>query len=67
MLDQVMSDGQRLGHEPSLGELRERFAREFAQLPSPYKALVSPPRYPVDVSIGLRNLQSELTQKLQRR
>ena len=67
LLDQVMSEGRRLGREPALGELRERFAREFARLPSEYKALVSPPRYTVDISLGLRDLESELTEKLQRR
>jgi nicotinate phosphoribosyltransferase len=67
LLEQVMSDGRRLGRKPALGQLRERFAREFAWLPSEYRALVSPPSYPVEVSPGLRDLESQLTKKLQRR
>ena len=67
LLEQVMSEGRRLGREPALGELRERFAREFARLPSEYKARASPPRYTVDISPGLRNLESLLKEKLQRR
>jgi nicotinate phosphoribosyltransferase len=67
LLEQVMSEGRRLNREPDLGELRERFAQEFARLPSEYKKLISPPRYPVEISSGLRDLQSRLTKKLQHR
>ncbi len=67
LLEQVMSEGRRLNREPDLGELRERFAQEFARLPSEYKKLISPPRYPVEISSDLRDLQSRLTKKLQHR
>ncbi len=62
LLRGVMRDGVRTGEAPSLGELRERFAAEFARLPERHKALRSPERYTVEHSQALDDLQWRVTQ-----
>ncbi len=63
-LRQVMSQGRISQPLPSLQESRQNFLAQFALLPEPYKALKDPPRYPVDLSPGLRDLQSRVEQRL---
>ncbi len=64
LLEIVMESGRRTRPAPSLDEIRERFAAEFAKLPTPYKALRSPDRYPVLHSWALDELQWGVTQNV---
>jgi nicotinate phosphoribosyltransferase len=56
LLHEVMRDGRRLEEPESLGELRDRLAREFRRLPARHKALRSPAMYDVTVSPALARL-----------
>lgn len=61
LLVPVMRRGRRAGPSPSLGESRERAARELARLPDALRELgAAPEPYPVEVSAGLRALTAEL-------
>lgn len=51
-----MKDGKRLHPVASLEKLRQRFQVEFAALPEPYKALISPQLYDVTLSEKLKQL-----------
>ena len=62
LLAEVMRDGQRTVPAPTLLELRERFAANFARLPERYKALRSPDLYPVHHTWALEELQWGATQ-----
>ncbi|MDF1552327.1 MAG: nicotinate phosphoribosyltransferase [Deferrisomatales bacterium] len=59
LLVPVMALGRRLGQPESLGEIRDRFATEFAALANVHKALRNPARYPVRLSPKLTRLQQE--------
>jgi nicotinate phosphoribosyltransferase len=67
LLAEVMRDGKRLAPNPSLEELRGRFAQEFAHLPERCKALRSPERYEVRISPALERLQEEVTRQIRER
>ena len=60
LLTEVMRDGMRTGPAADLRDLRKRCAAELAELPEPYKALMSPARYPVSISARLENLRDRL-------
>lgn len=62
LLTEVMRDGQRTVPAPTLLELRERFAANFARLPERYKVLRSPDLYPVHHTWALEELQWGATQ-----
>lgn len=62
LLGQVMRGGRRTASAPPLAEMRERFAVNFARLPERYKALRSPPLYPVDRTWALEETQWRATQ-----
>ena len=62
LLTEVMRDGQRTVPPPTLLELRECFAANFARLPECYKALRSPDLYPVHHTWALEELQWGATQ-----
>ncbi len=66
-LQPVMQGGRICQPLPSLKESREYFLSQFALLPEPYKALEDPPRYPVELSPGLQDLQSRVEQQIQQR
>ncbi len=66
LLRPVMERGKRLAPNPTLDELRARFAKEWAALPDAYKALTGAPRYPVDVTPALRALEEQLTSEHRR-
>lgn len=57
LLQPVVRAGRRLGPGPGLTEVRRSFQASFMQLPDPYKALASPPRYPVRLSRQLKEIQ----------
>lgn len=59
LLSEVMRGGHPIAPLPSLAEVRERCGRNLRALPSAYKALRSPARYPVEVSGRLRRLGEE--------
>ncbi len=69
LLETVMIDGRRTRPAPSLSEIRERFNRDFGQLPEHYRRLRRPPRYPVAFSPALQRLtnrvQGNLLEKLE--
>jgi nicotinate phosphoribosyltransferase len=67
LLAEVLRAGKRLGPDPALLELRAHFGRQFAELPGRYKALRSPPRYPVDISPGLQRLQERVVRETRER
>ncbi|MFZ0613073.1 MAG: nicotinate phosphoribosyltransferase [Desulfobacterales bacterium] len=60
LLEPVMKNGRLPGPPPSLGEIRDRFARNLAALPDNYKDLGAAAPYPVDVSLRLQKLQEDL-------
>jgi nicotinate phosphoribosyltransferase len=67
LLQPVMRRGEILEPRPTLKDSREYFREQFNRLPEAYKALKQPPVYPVDLSPGLKNLQSQVEQDLRRR
>ncbi len=66
LLREVMSGGKQLAPPSSLQELREHFTREFVSLPGRYKALRSPPEYPVEISDSLDRLRWDVVRKMGR-
>lgn len=67
LLSDMMKDGERLYEASSLGELRERCARELERLPAHYRRIRSPDEYPVRVSEKLKARQRQVKQDLLRR
>ena len=65
LLVQVMTNGRRIGRSPALPDIRDRFRREFEQLPNEYKKLESPPDYPVSVSDALADLTRQVEERAQ--
>ncbi len=63
LLAEVMRDGRRLGGDPPLDTLRERFARELEMLPDECKALRSPGRYPVSTTSKLSRLHARTVEE----
>jgi nicotinate phosphoribosyltransferase len=67
LLRPVMRRGEIIRPQPSLSESREYCQAQFARLPEPYQALHDPPAYPVELSPGLRELQSRVEDELRQR
>ncbi len=67
LLKPVMRQGRIVQPLPSLNDSREHFQAQFTHLPEPYKALENPPAYPVELSPGLKDLQSRVETKLRQR
>ncbi len=63
LLEEVARDGVVTVPSPPLSAIRARFSREFASLPSPHKALLSPTQYDVRVSGRLEALRSRAARK----
>jgi nicotinate phosphoribosyltransferase len=57
LLQPVMRAGRRLGPSAKLADLRQSFQANFRQLPSEYKPLTQPPRYPARASRRLEEMQ----------
>ena len=57
MLLTVMAGGKPTGQLPALESVRRHFERSFSGLSEAYKALESPPQYPVSVSEKLQEIQ----------
>jgi nicotinate phosphoribosyltransferase len=64
LLCTVMHEGQRVADSPTLEEIRDRFNQDWPSLDSRFKALVGPPRFPVQVSPKLQRLTAEVREKL---
>lgn len=67
LLSDMMKDGKRIYDAYSLGELRERCARELERLAARYRRIRSPDEYPVRVSEKLKARQRQVKQDLLRR
>jgi nicotinate phosphoribosyltransferase len=67
LLVPVMTGGRITGQLPTLKECREYFRAQFDRLPSTYKTLQDPARYPVSLSPGLEALQSRVEQDIRHR
>jgi nicotinate phosphoribosyltransferase len=67
LLQPVMRRGEIIRPLPSLHESRKHFQAQMARLPETYKALENPPVYPVELSPGLKDLQSRVEAKLRQR
>jgi nicotinate phosphoribosyltransferase len=67
LLQPVMRQGRISRPQPTLQDSRAYFQTQLARLPEAYKALKDPPVYPVELSPGLRELQSEVEGKLRQR
>jgi len=66
LLVKVMEKGKTVYALPSLEEMRKRALEGFAKLPKKYKKLKRAPRYPVELSLGLKRLITDLTEKLRK-
>jgi nicotinate phosphoribosyltransferase len=64
LLETVMTGGHIASPATPLKEVRERFRREFAQMPDQYKAIRNPDIYAVKVSAGLLALKERLVKNL---
>jgi len=67
LLKKVMENGVPLAPQPTLQESREYFRRQFALLPEAFKALDKPPLYPVTLSAGLAERESQVEKELHQR
>ena len=63
-LAQVMAHGRPTVPSPELQEIRELFCQEFLNLPDCFKALESPPPYPVAISPSLQELTSQVQEEI---
>ncbi len=67
LLQPVMANGRITRPLPTLAEGREYFRDQFACLPEAHKVLQDPTPYPVSLSPGLTELQSQVAQQIRRR
>lgn len=63
LLRQVLKAGKRCCPTPTLGEIRERAARDLARLPEPLRRL-EPLAYPVEIGASLKALAAEVDRRL---
>jgi len=66
LLAKVMENGKIACNLPTLDGIRERALENVSRLPEEYKKLRAARKYPVKLSLGLRKLTRELTEKLRR-
>jgi len=66
LLVKVMEKGKMVYALPSLEETRKRALEGLSKLPKKYKKLKRAPRYPVELSLGLKRLITQLTEKLKK-
>jgi nicotinate phosphoribosyltransferase len=66
LLAKVMENGKIACNLPTLDGIRERALENVSRLPEEYKKLRAARKYPVKLSLGLRKLTKELTEKLRR-
>jgi nicotinate phosphoribosyltransferase len=66
LLVKVMEKGKIAYDLPSLEEIRKRALEGLSKFPDKYKKLKGAPRYPVELSLGLKKLIKELRRKLEK-
>jgi nicotinate phosphoribosyltransferase len=66
LLIKVMEKGRILYHLPSLEEIRKKALENLSKMPPKYKKLKGAPRYPVHLSLGLKRLMKDLTEKVKK-
>jgi len=66
LLVKVMEKGKILCDLPSLEEIRKKALESLSRIPEKYKRLKGAPRYPVELSPGLRRLMKELRGRLEK-
>jgi nicotinate phosphoribosyltransferase len=64
LLKEALRHGRKVSADPSLAELREVFAADWAALPEAVKALRDPSCFPVESSDRLETLRAETTAKI---
>ncbi len=67
LLEPVMTGGRIIRPVPTLQASRDYFQAQFAKLSETYKRLQDPARYPVNLSAGLKKVQSRVEQQIRRR
>jgi nicotinate phosphoribosyltransferase len=67
LLAPVMAGGRITRPLPTLNECRDYFQAQFARLPAAHKSLQDPTPYPVSLSGGLKELQSQVEQHIRQR
>ncbi|MEA3435214.1 MAG: nicotinate phosphoribosyltransferase, partial [Thermodesulfobacteriota bacterium] len=60
LLEKVMEDGKRIGSNPSIQEIRNKFKKNFSFLDEKYKSISDTETYPVKLSRRLLDLQKKL-------
>jgi nicotinate phosphoribosyltransferase len=66
LLVKVIEKGKIVYDLPSLEKIRKRALESLSKFPDKYKKLKGPPRYPVELSFGLKRLMKELRGKLKK-
>ena len=66
LLQTVMTSGAKTAEHPTLPELRQSFAREFALLPYKHKAIEAPANFDVRISNMLAKLQADVAAGIRR-
>ena len=66
LLVKVMEKGKIVYDLPSLEEIRKRTLENLSKFPDKYKKLKGAPRYPVELSLGLKKLMKELRRTLKK-
>jgi len=66
LLIKVMEKGEIVYDLPSLEEIRKKALENLAKIPLKYKKLKNAPRYPVHLSLGLKRLMKDLTEKVKK-
>jgi nicotinate phosphoribosyltransferase len=67
LLDSVIKGGKRCVEKDSLNVMRDRFQSDLNSLPKPYRSLVSPEHFPVDLSPALEALQKQTVDRVRQR
>jgi nicotinate phosphoribosyltransferase len=60
LLELCIQDGKLVRPLESLSTIRQRFSREWATLPEPFRAIRPQQQYPVRISAALSKLQEEI-------
>jgi nicotinate phosphoribosyltransferase len=66
LLIKAMEKGRIVYDLPSLEDVRKRALENLSKVPQRYQKLKGAPRYPVHLSLGLKRLMKDLTEKVKR-
>ncbi|MCJ7634346.1 nicotinate phosphoribosyltransferase [Candidatus Bathyarchaeota archaeon] len=67
LLVKVMRKGEISYRFPTLKEIRNNTLKNLSELPEQYKTLRNSPKYPVELSLGLKKMLTQLSKQLQSR